>query len=391
MSTESSDSVLPTEDTPPVVGRLEGEMSSVERTSIPSVKKRGGKHKNKSTLTYEDYLKYAYQRNGQRLTIADADYLSVVKSIREDIDYRALLSEQVDSDINLNVPFEIVMLADSKKEFPLFQRALLDFVAKVMKSNSVYQSQTVLAALSRDASTTAIADAVNDVIRNPIALSPVTSDPACKETLDRKLFYGNAAKLIIAWHAVARDLSLDELASVMTETLWNEALRETQKGSSTLRRRMIETDDSWVCGWVSRSANQRVADARKAKSNALSHASTLSEKVGVLQESVIGLEMEVARLDGENADLAANLKRMQIESEDRERQSRVMLGYEIQTLKGECIDILESATSKLANGVAAATRSPDLSAVLLERSEIVLEALTRYLTELKTENRDVTP
>jgi hypothetical protein len=68
-----------------------------------------------------------------------------------------------------------------------------------------------------------------------------------------------------------------------------------------------------------------------------------------------------------------------------------MLGYEIQTLKGECIDILESATSKLANGVAAATRSPDLSAVLLERSEIVLEALTRYLTELKTENSDVTP
>jgi hypothetical protein len=365
--------------------------SSTEKRSTEGQKQKGGKKKKQSTLTYEEYLKYAYQRNGQRLTISEADYAAVMKSIREDADYRALLSAQIEGDINLKVPFELVMLADSKPEFPLFQRSLLDFVLKVMTSLAIFQSPIVRAALSMDAAAATVSDAVNEVIKNDVLSSGASPDAAGKDAVDGTLLSRNAAKTIIAWHAVLRDISLDELAALMNETLWRDAMREMPKGPSTLRRRMIENDDGWVCGWISRSANQKVADARQARSSAVSQVNDLSDRLAKSLEAALHLKEEVERLGTEKDGLQADLKRIQAESEERDRQSRIELGYEIQTLKGEFVAVLESATSKLSNGLAAAARSATLSTVLVERAEIVLEALTQQLNALKTEDNDVTP
>jgi|LakMenEpi03Aug12_release.lakeMendotaPanAssembly.Ray.scaffolds.fasta_scaffold65640_2 hypothetical protein len=391
MSNENDDQKMTTDaQSQSAVGVDIGE-SSTEEKSTEGRKKKGGKKRKQSTLTYEEYLKYAYQRNGQRLTISETDYAAVMKSIREDVDYRALLSTQIEGDINLKVPFELVMLADSKPEFPLFQRSLLDFVLKVMTSLAIFQRPIVRAALSMDAAAATVSDAVNEVIKNDVLSSGASPDAAGKDVVDGAILSRNAAKTIIAWHAVLRDISFDELAAMVNETLWRDAMREMPKGLSTLRRRMIETDDDWVCGWISRSANQKVADARQARSSAVSQVNDLSDRLAKSLEAVLHLKEEVERLGTEKDGLQAELKRIQAESEERDRQSRIELGYEIQTLKGEFVAVLESATSKLSNGLAAAARAATLSTVLVERAELVLEALTQQLHALKTEDNDVTP
>lgn len=351
-------------------------------------KKPKNKAKKKSALTLEEFINYAYSRNGQRLKLTVQDASRISTSIREGDLSMVGLPPSVDSDIALRVQRELLMVADTVSEIPRAREAIRKYVLAVMLRDPLFQGDHISPALRSEPSVASIRQAL--LIKLPSRSGAVadTKINVAPETKADALTRANANRLLFTWFATSNLVSLDDLAGLLFETLWEPIMVSSKKTRTDWVRALVETVDVEALGWVFASARERINDARRAQSAASQQATTAIRALEELQQQLAKLNEKCARLASENSEIRVELEGRIADFTRREREGDLHHRSELQTLTGRLIALLESNAAMLHVGITAASRSEGNLQVLLERAESVAAALREELTVLRSRNID---
>ncbi len=351
-------------------------------------KKPKNKPKNKPALTLEEFIKYAYSRNGQRLKLTVQDASRISTSIREGDLNMDGLQPCVDSDTALRVPLELLMVADTVTDIPRARDAIRKYVLAVMLQNPLFKGDDISPALRSEPSVASIKQALLVMSPSRSAAVADTKINAAPETKADAITRANAYRLLFTWFATSKFVTLDDLAALLFETLWEPIMVSRKKARTDWVRALVETEDVEALGWVFASAREKINDARRAQSAASQQAATAIHALEELTREHSQLDEECARLVTENSEIREELKVRIADFTRREREGDLRHRSELQTLTGRLIALLESNAAMLHVGITAASRSEGNLQVLLERAESVAAALREELTGLRSRNID---
>lgn len=331
--------------------------------------------------TLEQFIAYAYSRKGQRLALKEKIVRSLVNKCVLDEQAMRRLMQLANTDKHLLVPRQLLLVSFEVQGNSAMKGALLAFVKEVMLQHPVFADQGVQSAIHN----------LPEAISTSEALATVGNyKPQNEEKPDNvsesalKALRGNAIYLLSTWFVCNRGLTLDGLAKLLLEVMWKPAASELTDDNALLRA-LTEVEQPASIGWFSQRLLRDAAEATWARDRAESSAQTLrmqvSEVEGRLQEVNVSLEARTKELE------SLRISSTEVLAQQRKQtEAELMhLRHELEQLRGRLVRRLDDSVEVLEVGLNALRNKTPRIEVMLERAELVVDALRAEKNNLKEE------
>lgn len=328
--------------------------------------------------TLEQFVDYAYRRKGQRVYLkAKTERLIARNSQLEDEAKSRLLSLAAE-DVLLAVPRQLLLVSREIQWYPALRGSLQSFLSEVMLRHPIFASSDLQATLRNVPEGLPMSQAIAVVVRyEPAeAIDKYSYKPA-----ELKALRINAANLLATWFASNRGLDYRDLASLLFEMLWEPAARNLADDNARLRA-LTEVEQFESVGLASHRFQQQAVESRKAEVEALSQLETLRQEKSDV----------VAELESVQAELTKRCLEFEtLEKESGKKIAELIAAHEaelmhvrhsVEQLRGRLVRRLSDSLEMLEVGMTALRNRTPRTEVMLERAELVVDALREELNTL---------
>lgn len=329
--------------------------------------------------TFEQFIEYAYGRKGQKLSLKPRVEKQISQSLSKEQGYLARLLDLAKQDKLLAVPRQLLLVSKEVQGYPALKNAFLQFVSNVMLRHPVFVDKTLEDAINN----------VPDSISMSAALKKVCEfEPSANEgqgdlkTSELQVLRGNAINLLTIWFAISRSPSLDELTTLLYEIVWQPAARKLDNENQRLAA-ITEIRDVAGTGFACQRFEQKASAALLIQTQAQIEAESLRQKLQLMQDKLTSAEGKINDLQ---ADLDTLTKSSTSETQRLKEQHQVEkthLRHELEQLQGKLVKRLTDNVEMLDVGLSALRKSEPRVSVMVERAEMVVDALRSQIDELK--------
>lgn len=354
---------------------------AADRPSTTTKDEAIGKKSKQDPETLEQFIEYAYSRKGQRLKLESKVEKQIAQNPRLDDAALSRLLARSAGDAFLAVPRQILLASRDIEGFPALRAALASFVSDVMRRHPVFDDAGVQGALRNLPDAPPVSDALMSVVQ----FTPRgTDDKDPMKSTELQTLRRNAANLFVTWLANNRSLNAEELADLLFQVIWQPAARELADDSARLRA-LTEVEQSAGVGLACLRFRQRAIDARASQDQALREAHDLRARLAEsetqrssAEEQRDALQTELDALREQTAAEVANLRREHAEERTHLHHGQEQLGGRLVRRLDDAVETLEVGLSALRN------KTPRVE-VMLERAELVVDALRAEIKNLREE------
>ncbi len=351
-------------------------------TTVETGPKAAGSGKPKVDIeTLEQFIEYAYSRKGQRLKLESKVEKHIAQNPRLDDAALSRLLARAAGDTLLAVPRQILLVSRDVEGFPALRAAMASFVSNVMLRHPVFADAGVQGALRHLPEAKPAADALAAVVQfNPKEANGKDSLKGAELQALRR----NAANLFVTWLANNRGLNTDELAALLFQVAWQPAARELLDDNARLRA-LTEVEQSAGVGLACLRFRQQAIEAHTSQDQALRETNDLRMRLAdtdaqrqQAEEQCDALQAELEALRAQTAAEMAELKR-------RHSEERTHLHHGQEQLGGRLVRRLDDAVETLEVGLSALRNKTPRVEVMVERAELVVDALRAEIKNLREE------
>lgn len=355
--------------------------SSVEGAAEALKRDRAGKRAKSEPETLAQVFEYAYGRKGQPLTLKPKAEKQVALNVQLDELELSHILQLSKSDKLLAVPRQILLLSQQVRAFPSLRAALTSFVLNVMLTHPVFGDAGVQGALRNLPEGLQPADALARVAN--FEPSPNTEMGLMKGS-DLRDLKCNAVNLFVAWLAVNRGLSSEELSALLFQVIWQPAVKDLADDNLRLRALTDLTQVAGV-GLACHRFRQQAIEARAQQDQTQREATNLRDRLAAAEAQLTNTEEQLAAVELE-------LEALQVSSaseiEELRRQhavDRTHLQHQLEQLRGRLVKRLTDSIEMLNVGLSALCKDTPRVPVMMERAEHVIDALRAEVQELREE------
>lgn len=344
-------------------------------------KASGGVKSKVDIETLEQFIEYAYGRKGQRLKLEPKVEKQIAQNPRLDDAALSRLLSRAAGDSLLAVPRQLLLASRDIEGYPALRAALSSFVVSVMLRHPAFSDAGVKAALHNVPEVKPAADALATVMQ----FTPREEDR--KESLkgaELQSLRRNATNLFVTWLANNRGMNTDDLAALLFQVVWQPAARELSDDNARLRA-LTEVEQAAGVGLACLRFRQQAIDARSSQDQALREANDLRMR---LAETDAQRQRAEEQRDALLAELDALRAQTAVEMADLRRkhaEERTHLHHGKEQLGGRLVRRLEDAVETLEVGLSALRNRTPRVEVMLERAELVVDALRAEIKNLREE------
>lgn len=362
--------------------RPEPEQPLETGTPIETGQKAAGAGRSKVEIqTLEQFVEYAYGRKGQRLKLEPKVEKQIAQNPRLDDAALSRLLSRAASDTLLAVPRQLLLVSRDIEGFPALRAALASYVSSVMLRHPVFAEADVQGALRNLPDAHPAADALAAVMR----FTPREADGEDSlKGAELQALRRNAVNLFVTWLANNRGMNSDELAALLFQVVWQPAARDLTDDNARLRA-LTEMEQAAGVGLACLRFRQQAVEARTSQEQALRDANDLRMRLAdtdaqrqQAEEQCDALQAELEALRARMAAEVAELQRKHSEERTHLRHSQEQLGGRLVRRLDEAVETLEVGLSALRN------KTPRVE-VMLERAELVVDALRAEVKNLREE------
>lgn len=340
----------------------------------------GGKPK-ADIQTLEQFIAYAFGRKGQRVKLTPKSERLIAQNLRLDDEVMNRLLSLADTDAQLAVPRQLLLVCREVEGSPALRAAISGFVATVMQRHPVFADEGVRAALRHLPEAPSIEVALKHVLSYE---PPSVSGKERPKPAELQALRHNALYLMTTWLASSRGLSLEDLSNLLFQVLWAPAARELDDDNARLRA-LTEIEQPAGVGVACDKFRQNLIGAVTARDQAQREAS-------VLRESVAELRTQLEKAEAERNALASELKELKLRSESELAElrkqheiERTHLRHDQEQLRGRLVHRLSESIEMLEVGLTALRNKTPRTEVMVERAEHVIDALRAEESNLREE------
>jgi len=342
---------------------------------------RAGKRAKSEPETLAQVFEYAYGRKGQPLALKPKAEKQVALNVQlEELELSHIL-QLSKSDKVLAVPRQILLLSQQVRAFPALRAALTSFVLNVMLTHPVYRDAGVQGALRNLPEGLQPADALARVAN--FQPSPNTEVGLIKGS-DLRDLKCNAVNLFVAWLAVNRSLSSEELTALLFQVIWQPAVKDLTDDNLRLRALTDLTQVAGV-GLACHRFRQQAIEARAQQEQTQREATNFCDRLAAAEAQLSNTAEQLATVQ---AELGALQVSSAAEIEELQRQhavDRTHLQHQLEQLRGRLVKRLTDSIEMLDVGLSALCKDTPRVPVMMERAEHVIDALRAEVQELREE------
>lgn len=382
----------PNKNQPPAIDKDSSETQLSEPLPVdtpqPKVESAGRDKKTASTgkpkagiETLEQFIEHAYARKGQRVSLKPKIEKLIAQNPRLDDEAMSRLLALAAGDTLLTVPRQLLLLTRDIIWLPALRAALSSFVEKVMLQHAAFSNAEVQAALHNLPEAPAAVQALTAVME--FSPGEVEGKDSLKGT-ELQTLRRNAANLFVTWLANNRGMNIDELAALLFMGVWQPAARELTNDNARLRA-LTEVEHTAGVGLACLKFHQQANESHILQEQAQRQANDLRERLAeserrrsTAEEQRDALEAELNALRAQTTAEFAELKR-------KHAEERTHLHHGQEQLGGRLVRRLDDAVETLEVGLSALRNKTPRVEVMLERAELVVDALRAEIKNLREE------
>lgn len=340
----------------------------------------GGKEK-EDIENIEQFIEYAYNRKGQRLTLKAKPEKQIAQNPRLDDAAQERLLAIAARDSLLAVPRQLLLFSRDIEGFPTLRAALGSFVSTVMLRHPVFADAGVQGALRN----LPVAPSAAAALAKVVEFAPPQQDG--KDSLkgaELQTLRRNAANLFATWLANNRGMNSEELAALLFEVVWHPACRELTDDNARLRA-LTEVEQAAGVGLACLRFRQQANEARTSQEQALREANDMRMR---LAETEVERQRAHEKCEALQAELEALRERTAAEMTELRQQhdvERTHLRHDQEQLGGRLVRRLDEAVEMLDVGLSALRNKTPRVEVMVERAEHVVDALRSEIKNLREE------
>lgn len=380
-----ADAQVPLSSAVPVAeGGVPQNPDQLEKGTSPTVTKVKGASSIKPKVdieTLEQFIEYAYGRKGQRLKLESKVEKLIAQNLRLDDEALSRLLARAASDTLLAVPRQVLLASRDVEGFPGLRAALASFVLDVMRRHPVFANAGVQGALRNLPEARSMADALATVVQ----FTPNESDD--KDPLkgaDLQTLRRNAGNLFVTWLANNRGMNIDELVTLLLQVVWQPAARELSDDKARLRA-LTEVEQVAGVGLACLRLRQQAVEAQASQDQALREANDLRVRLADTNAQRRQAEEQRDALEAELVALRAQTAAEMAELQRKHSEERTHLHHGQEQLGGRLVRRLDDAVETLEVGLSALRNKTPRVEVMLERAELVVDALRAEIKNLREE------
>lgn len=369
----------------------ERNVSSVQAVALEAI--AGDQGSKKSTkpakpkqeiATLEQLIATAYARKGQLATPKPSVMRAIAAEPRLDEEANTRLLALADADTLLAVPRQLVLLSREIEGLPLLRDALVSFLMVVMIRHPAFELLGPEVTGSDLPEAAAMDQALSHLMAYEAAAPahpPVEGKDAIKPQ-DLIALRHNAVHLLVTWWSCRHGLSLEKLAGLLQQAVWEPAARNLADESARLRA-LTEVQQPAALGWVSQRLRQQASDASAAQQRAERSAVALRTRVSEL-EMELGQANAELEVRAHALDEARSLSKQQLDQVQQQHHAeRAHLQHDLEQLRGRLVRRLNDSIEMLEVGLTALRNKTPRTEVMTERAEQVVDALRAELGNLR--------
>lgn len=331
--------------------------------------------------TLEQFIEYAYGRKGQRVTLKGKTEKLIAQNPRLDDAALSRLLALAAGDALLSVPRQLLLVSREIDGYPALRAALASFVSNVMLRNPVFADAVVQGALRNLPEANPAADALSAVVQ----FTPREADG--KDPLkgaELQALRRNAANLFVTWLANNRAMNADDLAALLFQVVWQPAARELSDDNARLRA-LTEVEQAAGVGLACLRFRQQAIEARASQEQTLREGNDLRMRLAANEAQRLRAEEERDALQAELHAVRAQTSAEVAELKRQHAEERTHLHHGQEQLGGRLVRRLDDAVETLEVGLRALRNKTPRIEVMLERAELVVDALRAEIKNLREE------
>lgn len=340
----------------------------------------GGKGK-AEIETLEQFIEYAYSRKGQRIILKPKVEKQIVQSAKLDEAALERLLDIANRDKQLAVPRQLLLLSRDIVGFPTLRAAFDLFVSKVMFGHPVFSDAGVQGAMRNLPDAPSPAAALTKVFEFTPTLH---DDNDSLKGAELQVLRRNAANLFVVWLANNRGMNFEELATLLFEVIWRPATQNLADDNARLRA-LTEVEQAAGVGMVCLRFRQQAIEARNAQEHALRDADDLRGRLAESESLRTTVEAQRDALEAELRTLREQTANEMAELRRKHADERTHLHHDHEQLGGRLVRRLDDAVETLEVGLTALRNKTPRVEVMLERAELVVDALRAEIKNLREE------
>lgn len=358
-----------------------GSESPEEGTAEAAKRERAGKRAKSEPETLAQVLEYAYGRKGQPLTLKPKVEKQVAHNPQlNDLELSHML-QLARSDKLLVVPRQILLLSQDVRAFPSLRVALTSFVSNVMLSHPVFSDTGVQRAIRNLPEGLQPADALARVANfEPSSNTEI----ALMKGSDLRDLRCNAVNLFIAWLAVNRSLSSEELSTLLFQVIWQPAAKDLADDNLRLRALTDITQTAGV-GLACHRFRQQAIEVRAQQDQTQREATNLRDRLATAEAQLSETSEQLAAVQVELEALQESSSAEIGELHHQHAVDRTHLQHKLEQLRGRLVKRLTDSIEMLDVGLSALCKDTPRVQVMTERAEHVIDALRAEVQELRGE------
>lgn len=342
---------------------------------------RAGKSTKTEIESLEQFIEYAYGRKGQKLVLPTRVQRKIGRNARLGEEVLARLYKVAESDLQLAVPRQLLLVSREVMGYPELRTELSRFVLNVMLRHPVFSAPDIQAALRNQPDALPAADILVKIASfNPADKPQVES----KKGSDLLTLRRNAANLFAAWLSFSRGVSTEELAALLHQGLWLPAARELPDDTARIRV-LTEIGDAAGVGLACLRFQQQAIDTRAQLEHAQRDAGNLREQLRQTESDLVQAEDQLLTLRQEFRTLQEQSEAHRAELKRSSEVEKTHLQHELEQLRGRLMRRLTDSIEMLEVGLSALRNRTPRVEVMAERAEHVVDALRAEKNNLREE------
>lgn len=358
----------------------EVDLNLAARESSPVIKADEEARKGKSDPeTFEQFIEYAYGRKGQKLVLKPRVEKQISQSLSKEQGFLARLLDLAKQDKLLAVPRQLLLISKEVQGYPTLKNSFVQLVSNVMLRHPIFAHQMLQDAINNVGETISMSAALKKV-----ADYEPTADEGREDLKPSELqtLKGNALNLLTIWFAISRSPSLDELTTLLYEAIWQPEARKLENDTERLAA-ITEVKDIAGVGFACHRFEQKASSAWFSATQAQNETVSLRQKLELLQEKLASAEDKINALQSEFNALSQSSS-SEIQGLKMQHQvEKTHLKHELEQLQGRLVKRLTDSVEMLDVGLSALRKSEPRVSVMVERAEMVVDALRSQIDELK--------
>jgi hypothetical protein len=326
----------------------------------------------------EQFIAYAYSRQGQRITLKPAVEKAICRHPKLSEEARSRLLRLAGDDLLLAVPCQLLLIVRDIAGYPVLNSEMRNFVRQVLEMHPAFSRPELKSALGNQPDAPGPESAMAMLVTSDFSALPDLKRDKPLRSKDFDELRANAAYCLAVWFTETRGLSIEKINQLLYETLWR-PMSPGAKDETVRLRYLTEIRDlagvGLACATFKRQSDEMayvVADAGKKLTTASEHVTALT------------MRNEQLRRDLDERDRRLAALHQALESERRDHaHTRAHLQDDFEQLRTRLLRRIKAEVNLLTEGLHALRRDPPKIHVMEDHAERALDALRKAVKELE--------